>query len=85
LPNSHIESSAPDDDHLQVEADAEFSAYHAEQYPGPRSIYENWVPIIAFFGPQPYDQELSELDAKVEQTNGRPGVSAGGPTERVDR
>jgi hypothetical protein len=55
-----------------------------EKYPGPRAIYEDYVSLIAFFGPQPLDFELEREDEMVEQTNRRPGISAGGPSERID-
>lgn len=55
----------------------------SEDHPGPRAIYENWLPVIEFFGPQPMDEELAAQDAAVEQTNRTPGQTAGGPTERV--
>jgi hypothetical protein len=55
-----------------------------DTYPGPREIYENYVSLIAFFGPQPHDFELEREDEMVEQTNRKPGISAGGPSERID-
>lgn len=55
----------------------------SEEYPSPRDLYIEWGPVIEFFNPQPVDVEMELLDQGVEQTNRDPGVSAGGPTERV--
>lgn len=52
-------------------------------YPGPRDLYLDWGPVIEFFNPQPLDVEMEMQDQGVEQTNRPPGISAGGPTERV--
>lgn len=54
-----------------------------DKYPGPKALYLLWGPVIEFFNPQPTDVEMELLDQGVEQTNRNPGISAGGPTERV--
>lgn len=54
-------------------------------YPGPRQIYDDWVALLEWGAPQPYDYEMEEQDHMVEQANRRPGISAGGPTETVER
>jgi hypothetical protein len=55
----------------------------SDQYPTPRELYQDWSPVIEASLPQPLDVEMELLDQGVEQTNRDPGVSAGGPTERV--